>query len=53
MKILTGEDGTRKPLFKVESMSDYAAVSRASFITLKKRGDPRSGLAVELLGENS
>ncbi|MDP3992977.1 MAG: hypothetical protein Q8Q05_02065 [bacterium] len=36
MKIMTGEDSTRKPLFKIESMSDYTATSRNAFIALKK-----------------
>ncbi|MBI4948381.1 hypothetical protein HY844_02405 [Candidatus Berkelbacteria bacterium] len=36
MKIMSGENGTRKPLFKVESMSDYTATSRNAFIALKK-----------------
>lgn len=36
MKILSGEDNTRKPLFKIESMSDYTATSRNAFIALKK-----------------
>lgn len=36
MKIMSGEDSTRKPLFKVESMSDYTATSRNAFIALKK-----------------
>ena len=36
MKILTSEDSTRKPLFKIESMSDYTATSRNAFIALKK-----------------
>lgn len=36
MKILSGEDRTRKPLFKIESMSDYTATSRNAFIALKK-----------------
>lgn len=36
MKIMSGEDATRKPLFKIESMSDYTAVSRNAFISLKK-----------------
>lgn len=36
MKILAGENQTRKPLFKIESMSDYTATSRNAFIALKK-----------------
>lgn len=36
MKIMSGEDNTRKPLFKIESMSDYTASSRNAFIALKK-----------------
>lgn len=36
MKIMSGENGTRKPLFRVESMSDYTATSRNAFIALKK-----------------
>jgi hypothetical protein len=36
MKIMSGESTTRKPLFKIESMSDYTATSRNAFIALKK-----------------
>lgn len=36
MKILAGENQTRKPLFRIESMSDYTATSRNAFIALKK-----------------
>ena len=35
-KIMQGENNTRKPIFKVESMSDYTATSRNAFIALKK-----------------
>ena len=36
MKIMAGEDSTRKPIFSIESMSDYTATSRNAFIALKK-----------------
>lgn len=36
LKIMDGENHTRKPLFKVESMSDYTAISRNAFFALKK-----------------
>lgn len=36
LKIMDGENHTRKPLFKIEAMSDYTATSRNAFIALKK-----------------
>jgi hypothetical protein len=33
---MSGEDRSRPPLFKVESMSDYIATSRNAFIALKE-----------------
>lgn len=36
MRILNNQDSTRSPLFKIESMSDYTAVSRNAFFALKK-----------------
>ncbi len=36
VKIMNGENATRKPLFKVESMSDYTATSRNAYMALRK-----------------